>query len=193
MACKVCQTCCWDAGAACATAVGAGVVGGGVVCCCGSALAIFPWSRVKYHSTYLMLKSTSAANVRVGAAPCCWGGCAWDEDSRSSCSCWAVVVLLVMRACVLRSASMSCTEAPSPSRLTSNTPEAVCSTSGMLASAPVPAEGWAAGAEGLASSGAGGGVDAWATVASAPADHVLTIQSWILPRGGRQTVGGNRA
>jgi hypothetical protein len=45
-----------------------------------------------------------------------------------------------------------------PLRLTSNTPEAVCSTSGTVAPAPVPAEGWAAEAEGLAGSGAGGGV-----------------------------------
>jgi hypothetical protein len=36
--------------------------------------------------------------------------------------------------------------------------EAVCSTSGTLAPAPVPAEGWAVEAEGLAGSGAGGGV-----------------------------------
>jgi hypothetical protein len=47
-----------------------------------------------------------------------------------------------------------------------NTPEVVCSTSGTLAPAPLPAEGWAAKAEGLAGSGAGGGVDAWAAVAS---------------------------
>jgi hypothetical protein len=33
----------------------------------------------------------------------------------------------------------------------------------------------------LAASGAGGGVVAWAVVASAPADHVLALQSWILP------------
>jgi hypothetical protein len=69
----------------------------------------------------------------------------------------------------------------------------VCSTSGTLASAPVPAEGWTAKAEGLASSGTGGGVVAWVVVASAPADRVLAMRSWILPRGGRQTVGGNRA
>jgi hypothetical protein len=37
---------------------------------------------------------------------------------------------------------MSCAEAPNPSRLTSNIPEAVCSTSGALGPAPVPAEGW---------------------------------------------------
>jgi hypothetical protein len=55
---------------------------------------------------------------------------------------------------------MSCAEAPSPSSLTSNTPEAVCSTSGMLGPALVPAEGWTAEAEGLAGSGASGGVDA---------------------------------
>jgi hypothetical protein len=55
---------------------------------------------------------------------------------------------------------MSCAEAPSPSRLTSNTPEAVCSTSGTLGPAPVPAEGWMAEAEGLTGSGASGGVDA---------------------------------
>jgi hypothetical protein len=30
-------------------------------------------------------------------------------------------------------------------------------------------------------------------VASAPAKRVLAMWSWILPRGGRQTVGGNRA
>jgi hypothetical protein len=69
----------------------------------------------------------------------------------------------------------------------------VCSTSGTLGPAPVPAEGWMAKAEGLAGSGASGGVDAWSVVASAPADRVLTMRSWILPRGGRQTVGGNRA
>jgi hypothetical protein len=77
------------------------------------------------------------------------------------------------------------------SRLTSNTPEAVCSTSGTLAPAPVPAEAWTA--EGLAGSGASDGVDAWAVVASAPADRVLAMWSWILPRGGHQTVGGNWA
>jgi hypothetical protein len=55
---------------------------------------------------------------------------------------------------------MSCAEAPSPSRLTSNIPEAVCSTSGALGLAPVPAEGWMAEADGLAGSGASGGVDA---------------------------------
>jgi hypothetical protein len=97
-----------------------------------------------------------------------------------------------MRAHILRSASMSCAEAPSPSRLTSNTLEAVCSTFGTLAPAPVPAEGWAVEAEGLAGSGAGGGVVAWAVVASAPAKRVLDIRSWILPRGGCQTVGGNQ-
>jgi hypothetical protein len=48
-------------------------------------------------------------------------------------------------------------------------------------------------ADGLAGSGASGGVDARAVVASAPADRVLAMQSWILSRGGRQTVGGNRA
>jgi hypothetical protein len=38
---------------------------------------------------------------------------------------------------------MSCAEAPSPSRLTSNIPEAVCSTSGALGPAPVPPKaGW---------------------------------------------------
>jgi hypothetical protein len=128
------------------------------VCCCGSALAICPWSKAKYRSACLMLKSMSPATVHVGVAPCCWGGCAWDEDGRSSCSCWAAAALPVMRACILYSASMSCIEAPSPSRLTSKTPEVVCSTSGTLAPAPVPAEGWAAEAEGLAGSGAGGGV-----------------------------------
>jgi hypothetical protein len=103
------------------------------------------------------------------------------------------MALPAMRARILRSASMSCAEAPNPSRLTSNTPEAVSSTSGILAPAPVPAEGWTAEAEGLAGSGASGGVDAWAIVASAPADRVLVMRSWILPRGGRQTVGGDRA
>jgi hypothetical protein len=88
-----------------------------------------------------MLKSTSPAVARVGAVSCCWGGCAWDEDGRASCSCWVAMALSVMRARILRSASMSYVEAPSPSRLTSNTPEAVCSTSGALASTPVPAEG----------------------------------------------------
>jgi hypothetical protein len=84
---------------------------------------------------------------------------------------------------------MSCAEAPSPSRLTSNTPEDVCSTSGTLASAPVPAEGWTAEAEGLVGSDARGGVVSEAVVASTPADRVLAMRSWILPRGGRQTVG----
>jgi hypothetical protein len=151
-----------------------------------------PLSKAKYRSTCLMLKSKSPATVRVGAALCCWGGCAWDEDGRSSCSCWAAAALPVMRARILRRASMSCAEAPSPLRLTSNTPEAVCSTSGTLAPAPVPAEGWAAEAEGLAGSGAGGGVVTWAAVASAPVERVLAIWSWILPRGGRRTVGGNQ-
>jgi hypothetical protein len=158
MTCKVCQMCCWDACAACAAAAGAGVAGGGAVCCCGRALAICLWSKAKYRSACLMLKSMSPATVHVGVAPCCWGGCAWDEDGRSSCSCWAAAALPVMRARILCSASMSCVEALSPSRLTSNTPEAVCSTSGTLAPAPVPAEGWVAEAEGLAGSGAGGGV-----------------------------------
>jgi hypothetical protein len=55
---------------------------------------------------------------------------------------------------------MSCAEAPSPSRLTSNIPEAVCSTSGAFCPAPVPAEGWTAEADELAASDAGGGIDA---------------------------------
>jgi hypothetical protein len=55
---------------------------------------------------------------------------------------------------------MSCAEAPSPSRLTSNIAEAVCPTSGALDPVPVPAEGWMAEADGLAGSGASGGVDA---------------------------------
>jgi hypothetical protein len=42
---------------------------------------------------------------------------------------------------ILQRALMSCAEAPCPSRLTSNIPEAVCSTSGALSPAPVPAEG----------------------------------------------------
>jgi hypothetical protein len=205
MACKVCQTCCWDAGAACTAAAGAVVAGGGAECCCGSALLWLAEERSAvvagggaeflflYSLACLMLKSKSPTTVRVGAAPCCWGGCAWDEDGRSSCCCWAAATLPAMRACILRSASMSCAEAPSPWRLTSNTPEAVCSTSGTLAPVPVPAEGWAAEAEGLAGSGARGGVVAWAAVASAPAERVLDIRSWILPRGECQTVGGNRA
>jgi hypothetical protein len=41
----------------------------------------------------------------------------------------------------------------------------------------------------LAASGAGAG----AAVASAPAERVLTIQSWIIPQDGRQTVGENWA
>jgi hypothetical protein len=45
----------------------------------------------------------------------------------------------------------------------------------------------------LAGSGARGGVVAWVVVASARADRFLAMRSWILPRGGRQTVGGNRA
>jgi hypothetical protein len=68
MACKVCQTCCWDAGAACAAAAGAGVAGVGVACCCGSVLAIFPWSKERYRSACLMLKSTSYEAVCVGVA-----------------------------------------------------------------------------------------------------------------------------
>jgi hypothetical protein len=56
------------------------------VCYCGSALTICPWRRAKYRSACLMLKSTSPAAARVGVAPCCWGGCAWDEDSRASFS-----------------------------------------------------------------------------------------------------------
>jgi hypothetical protein len=64
-----------------------------------------------------------------------------------------------------------------PSRLTSNTPEAVCSTSGALGPAPVPAEGWMAETDGLAGSSASGGVDAWAVVASAPADRFLSMWS----------------
>jgi hypothetical protein len=40
--------------------------------------------------------------------------------------------LPVMRACILCSASISCVEASSPSRLTSNTSDAVYSTSGVL-------------------------------------------------------------
>jgi hypothetical protein len=55
---------------------------------------------------------------------------------------------------------MSCAEAPSPSRPTSNTPEAVCSTSRTLGPAPAPTEGWTVEAERLAGSGASGGVDA---------------------------------
>jgi hypothetical protein len=55
---------------------------------------------------------------------------------------------------------MSCAEAPSPSWLTSNIPEVVCSTSVTLGPAPVPDEGWMAEADGLAGSGASGGVDA---------------------------------
>jgi hypothetical protein len=69
----------------------------------------------------------------------------------------------------------------------------VCSTSGILAPAPVPSKGWTAEAEGLVGSCARGGVDAWVIVASARADRVLAMRSWILPRGERQTVGGNRA
>jgi hypothetical protein len=115
------------------------------------------------------------------------------RNGRTSCSCWAATALPEMRARILRSASMSCAEAPRPSRLTLNTPEAVCSTSGILAPALDPAEGWTTEAEGLAGSGASGGVDAWAVVASPPADRVLAMRSWILPRGGRQTVGGIRA
>jgi hypothetical protein len=49
--------------------------------------------------------------------------------------------LPAMRARILRRASMSCAEALSPSRLTSNIPKAVCSTSEALGPAPVPAEG----------------------------------------------------
>jgi hypothetical protein len=69
MACKVRQMCCWDAGAVCAMTAGDGVAGRGAAYCCGSALAICPWSRAKYRSACLMLKSKSPAAVRVGAAP----------------------------------------------------------------------------------------------------------------------------
>jgi hypothetical protein len=62
---------------------------------------------------------------------------------------------------------MSCAEAPSPSRLTSNTPEVVCSTSGTLGPAPVPTEGWMAETEGLAGSELAEG---------------LTSESWWLQR-----------
>jgi hypothetical protein len=55
---------------------------------------------------------------------------------------------------------MSCAEAPIPSRLISNIPEAVCSTSGALGPAPVPTEGWTAEADGLAGSDVSGGIDA---------------------------------
>jgi hypothetical protein len=95
-----------------------------------------------------------------GTTSCCWDGCACDEDGRVSCSCWAATVLPAMRARILQRASMSCAEAPSPSRLTSNIPEAVCSTSGVLGPVPVPAEGRMAEVDGLAGSGAIGGVDA---------------------------------
>jgi hypothetical protein len=88
-----------------------------------------------------MLKSMESGAVCGGTASCCWDGYACDEDGRVSCSCWAATVLPAMRARILRRASMSCAEAPSPSRLTSNIPEAVCSTSGALGPAPVPAEG----------------------------------------------------
>jgi hypothetical protein len=72
---------------------------------------------------------------------------------------------------------MSCAEAPSPSSLTSNIPEVVCSTSGALGPAPVPAEAWTTEAGGLAGSDASGGVDAWAVAASAPAERVLAMWS----------------
>jgi hypothetical protein len=88
-----------------------------------------------------MLKSASPAAACTGATPYCWCGCACDEDGRASYSCWAATALQVMRALILRSAYMSCAEAPSPSRLTSNTPEVVCLTSGAFASLPVPVEG----------------------------------------------------
>jgi hypothetical protein len=55
---------------------------------------------------------------------------------------------------------MSCAEAPSSSRLTSNIPEVVCSTSEKLVPALVPADGWMTEADGLTGSGASGGVDA---------------------------------
>jgi hypothetical protein len=95
-----------------------------------------------------------------GTTSCCWDGCTCDEDGRVSCSCWAATVLPVMRARILQRALMSCAEAPSPSRLTSNIPDALCSTSGALSPALVPAEGWMAEADGLAGSGANRGVDA---------------------------------
>jgi hypothetical protein len=106
-----------------------------------------------------MLKWMESGAVCGGTTSCCWDGCACDEDGRVSCSCWAAMVLHAMRAWILQRASMSCAEAPSPSRLTSNIPEAVCSTSGALGPAPVPAEGWMAEADGLVGSGASGGVD----------------------------------
>jgi hypothetical protein len=140
-----------------------------------------------------MLKSMESGAVWGGTASCCWDCCACDKDGRVSCSSWAGTDLPAMRAWILRRASMSCAEAPSPSRLTSNIPEAVCSTSGALGPIPVPVEGWTAEADGLAGSDASVGIDAWAVVASAPAERVLAMRSWILPRGGCQTVGGNRA
>jgi hypothetical protein len=107
-----------------------------------------------------MLKLTASGAACISTASCCWDGCAGDEDGRISYSCWAATALPATRARILRSALMSCAEAPSPTRLTLNTPEAVCSTSGTFAPAPFPAEGRTAETEGLAGSGAGGGVDA---------------------------------
>jgi hypothetical protein len=131
-----------------------------MACCGGDVPAIWLCSRARYRSACLMLKSMESRAVCGGTTSCSWDGCACDEDGRVSCSCWVGTVLPAMRARILRRASMSCAEAPSPSRLTSNIPEAVCSTSGALGPAPVPAEGWMAEADGLAGSGASGGVDA---------------------------------
>jgi hypothetical protein len=94
-----------------------------------------------------------------GATSCCWDGCAYDEDGRASCSCWAATVLPAMRVRILRRASMSCAEAPQPLEADLEHPRG-----GVLdlrsGPASVPAEGWMAEAEGLTGSGASGGVDA---------------------------------
>jgi hypothetical protein len=49
-------------------------------------------------------------------------------------------------------------QSPQPLEADLDIPEAVCSTSGALGPAPFPAEGWMAEADGLARSGASGGV-----------------------------------
>jgi hypothetical protein len=148
---------------------------------------------VKWRSACLMLKSMLSDAASTATAPCYRRGCACDEDGRSSCSCWAATALPVMRAHILQRASISWVEAPSPLRLTLNSPVALCSTSGVLAPVPVSAEGWTAEAEVLADSGMGAGAGARAAVASAPVKRILAIRSWILPQGGSQIVGGDQA
>jgi hypothetical protein len=67
-----------------------------------------------------------SAATDAAAVPCCYRGYGCDEDDRASCSCCAATTLLVMRARILRRASISLAEAPSPLRLTSNSLVVVC-------------------------------------------------------------------